>query len=389
MLRIYNTIEKCISDFTPLNDKDVRMYVCGPTVYDRIHLGNGRSIVIFDVLFRVLRFLYGEKCVKYVRNITDVDDKIINAAKNKCVSEEVLANQMIDFFHEDCKYLNCLKPTFEPRVTQEIPEIINTIEKIISNGHAYVKDGNVMFSVESFKEYGKLSNRKIEKNKQNIRIDEKDYKINQDDFLLWKKTDTRITWDSPWGRGRPGWHIECSAMSSKYLGKDFDIHGGGADLKFPHHENEIAQSKCAFKGCEFAKYWVHNGFLMIEGQKMSKSLGNFITIDNVKSKGVNGNALRLALLSTHYCKPMNFSNKLLSDSEKMYNKFCKMPFDKEEYSETILNKDTIKALYADLNTTAYIGEINKLYGQKKYAVVAKMLELIGIELSSNNLNIHE
>ena len=383
MLKLYNTIERCISDFVPLNDKDVRMYVCGPTVYDRIHLGNGRNIVVFDVLFRVLRFLYGENCVKYVRNITDVDDKIINAAINKGVSEEVLANQMSNFFHEDCEYLNCLKPTFEPRVTQEIDDIIDTIRNIISNGHAYVKDGNVMFSVESFDEYGKLSNRKIEKNKQNIRIEEKDYKINQDDFLLWKKTETGITWDSPWGRGRPGWHIECSAMSSKYLGNDFDIHGGGADLKFPHHENEIAQSKCAFKGCNFAKYWIHNGFLMIEGQKMSKSLGNFITINDIKSKGVNGNALRLALLSTHYCKPMNFSNKLLSDSEKMYNKFCKMPIDNEEYNQTILSKDMIKTLCVDLNTTAYIGEINKLYGQKKYSVARRMLELIGIELTIN------
>ena len=380
MLKLYNTIDRCVSDFVPLNDKNVRMYVCGPTVYDRIHLGNGRSIVVFDVLFRVLRFLYGENCVKYVRNITDVDDKIINAARDKGMSEEVLANRMSNFFHEDCEYLNCLKPTFEPRVTQEIDDIINTIKNIISNGNAYVKDGNVMFSVESFNEYGKLSNRKIEKNKQNIRIGEKDYKINQDDFLLWKKTEIGITWDSPWGKGRPGWHIECSAMSSKYLGNDFDIHGGGADLKFPHHENEIAQSKCAFKGCNFAKYWVHNGFLMIEGQKMSKSLGNFITVDNIKSKGVNGNALRLALLSTHYCKPMNFSEKLLSDSEKMYNKFCKMQIDDEEYNKTTLNEDMVKALCIDLNTTAYIGEINKLYGQKKYSAVRRMLELIGIEL---------
>lgn len=383
MLKLYNTIERCVSEFVPLNDKDVRMYVCGPTVYDRIHLGNGRSIVVFDVLFRVLRFLYGENCVKYVRNITDVDDKIINAAINGGVSEEILANKMSNFFHEDCEYLNCLKPTFEPRVTQEIDNIINTIMNIISNGNAYVKDGNVMFSVESFNEYGKLSNRKIEKNKQNIRIGEKDYKINQDDFLLWKKTEVGITWDSPWGRGRPGWHIECSAMSNKYLGDDFDIHGGGADLKFPHHENEIAQSKCAFKGCNFAKYWVHNGFLMIEGQKMSKSLGNFITVNDIKSKGVNGNVLRLALLSTHYCKPMSFSKKLLSDSEKMYNKFCKMQIDDEEYNKTTLNENMIKTLCIDLNTTAYIGEINKLYGQKKYSVVKKMLELIGIELSIN------
>ena len=379
MFRIYNTLDEKL-EFAPIDEKNVRMYVCGPTVYDRVHLGNGRSVVVFDVLFRVLRYIYGENCVKYVRNITDVDDKIINSAEKRGIPENELANEMADFFHQDCEYLNCLSPTIEPRVTQEIPEIINTIQKIIDNGHAYVKDGNVMFSVESFDEYGKLSHRKIEKNKQNIRIGEKDYKINQDDFLLWKKTDKGISWDSPWGKGRPGWHIECSAMSNKYLGENFDIHGGGADLKFPHHENEIAQSKCAFKGSIFAKYWLHNGFLMIEGQKMSKSLGNFITISDVRKRGVNGNALRLALLSTHYRKPMNFSEKLLIDSEKMYNKFCKMPFNEDEYKNTQLTESDLNSLYSDLNTTAFIGQINKMYSQGKYALAKRMLDLIGVDV---------
>ena len=314
MLGIYNTLDGKIG-FEPIDKENIKMYVCGPTVYDRVHLGNGRNLVVFDVLFRVLRFIYGEEHVTYVRNITDIDDKIIKAAEEKHIDETILASEMKDYFQKDCEYLNCLEPTFEPRVTQEIPEIIKTIQKIIDNGNAYVKDGNVMFSVGSFPEYGLLSNRKIDTNKQNIRIEEKEYKDNQDDFLLWKKTEKGLSWDSPWGRGRPGWHIECSAMSNKYLGENFDIHGGGADLKFPHHENEIAQSKCAHKGSSFAKYWIHNGFLMMDGKKMSKSLGNFITIGDVKIKGVNGNALRLALLSTHYRKPMNFSNKLLSDSE--------------------------------------------------------------------------
>ena len=377
---IYNTLNGKIG-FQPIDKKNVRMYVCGPTVYDDVHIGNGRSIVVFDVLFRVLRFIYGANCVKYVRNITDVDDKIINAANAKRVNERILTNDMIDKFHNDCEYLNCLKPSVEPRVTQEIPEIITTIQQIIDNGNAYVKDGNVMFSVESFSEYGKLSHRKIETNKQNIRIGEKTYKINQDDFLLWKKTETGITWESPWGRGRPGWHIECSAMSNKYLGENFDIHGGGADLKFPHHENEIAQSKCSHMGSKFAKYWVHNGFLMIEGQKMSKSLGNFITINDIKKSGVNGNALRLALLSTHYRKPMNFSDKLLSDSEKMYKKFCEMPFNEEEYNDIELNEMQLSALYSDLNTTAYIGQINVMYKKKNFSIARKMLELIGVDLS--------
>ena len=380
MFKIYNTISNKLEDFVPLDKSKVRMYVCGPTVYDRVHLGNGRNVVIFDILFRLLRFIYGEKNVIYARNITDVDDKIIDASITKNTEERVLAEQMMIFFHQDCEYLNCLKPTFEPRVTEEIPEIIDIIQRIIDNGHAYINDGNVMFSVESFKDYGKLSNRKIEKNKQNIRIGEKDYKVNQDDFLLWKKTEKGISWDSPWGRGRPGWHIECSAMSNKYLGKDFDIHGGGVDLKFPHHENEIAQSRCAFIGSQFAKYWAHNGFLMVDGQKMSKSLGNFTTINDIKLKGINGNAARLALLTTHYRKPMNFSFKLLSDSEKMYNKFKNMPFDKKEYDSIKLDENSLKSLYSDLNTTMYIGEINKLYNEKKYSIARKMLEFIGIEL---------
>ena len=379
MLGIYNTLDGKIG-FEPIDKENIKMYVCGPTVYDRVHLGNGRNLVVFDVLFRVLRFIYGEEHVTYVRNITDIDDKIIKAAEEKHIDETILASEMKDYFQKDCEYLNCLEPTFEPRVTQEIPEIIKTIQKIIDNGNAYVKDGNVMFSVGSFPEYGLLSNRKIDTNKQNIRIEEKEYKDNQDDFLLWKKTEKGLSWDSPWGRGRPGWHIECSAMSNKYLGENFDIHGGGADLKFPHHENEIAQSKCAHKGSSFAKYWIHNGFLMMDGKKMSKSLGNFITIGDVKIKGVNGNALRLALLSTHYRKPMNFSNKLLSDSEKMYDKFCKMPYNEEEYNNIELNEFNLAPIYSDLNTTSYIAQINGLYSRKEYSLARKMLNLIGVEL---------
>ncbi len=379
MLGIYNTLDGKIA-FEPIDEEDVKMYVCGPTVYDKIHLGNGRNIVIFDVLYRILCFLFGRDCVTYVRNITDVDDKIIKKAQEEGKDELSLANAIIDSFHRDCEYLNCLTPDFEPRVTQEIPEIITMIQRIINNGHAYVKEGNVMFSVESFKDYGKLSHRKIETNKQNARIGVKDYKENQDDFLLWKKTEEGISWNSPWGKGRPGWHIECSAIINKYLGKAFDIHGGGVDLKFPHHENEIAQSKCADKDCEFAKYWVHNGFLMMEGQKMSKSLGNFITISDIKNDGVSGGALRIALLSTHYRKPLNFSAKLLQDSEKMYLKFSKMPINEEEYGKIELNEMHLSALMSDMNTTAYIGQINKLYSEGKYELVKKMLEFIGVKL---------
>ena len=239
-----------------------------------------------------------------------------------------------------------------------------------------------MFSVESYTEYGRLSNRKIETNIQNERIAKSEYKHNQDDFLLWKKTEEGITWDSPWGKGRPGWHIECSAMSNKYLGENFDIHGGGADLKFPHHENEIAQSKCANVGSIFAKYWMHNGFLMVEGQKMSKSLGNFIMVDEIRKKGVNGNVLRLALLTTQYRKPMNFTNKLLQDSEKMLYKFskCLDKIDKNELNGFVLSEEDISSLCQDLNTTKYIADINKAFNDKQYLLVIKMLDFIGIDL---------
>ena len=382
MLKLYNTIVGNISEFHPIDAKNVRMYVCGPTVYNRIHIGNARSVIVFDVLFRLMRYIYGDTCVKYVRNITDVDDKIIKSAFDSGITESELTTKMIYYFHEDCNYLKCLPPTKEPKVTEEIDEIISIIVKIIKNGHAYVKDGNVMFSVESFDKYGELSNRKIETNIQNARIDKKEYKQHQDDFMLWKKTNQGITFDSPWGKGRPGWHIECSALSNKYLGEDFDIHGGGADLKFPHHENEIAQSMCANKGSHFAKYWLHNGFLMIEGKKMSKSLGNFITVDDIRKKGINGNVLRLALLSTQYRKPMNFSQKLLEDSEKMLYKFskCLDMQTQEEINNTILTEEVMEPLYQDLNTTKFISNINKAYNEKKYSIVIKMLDFIGIKL---------
>ena len=382
MLKLHNTLTDKIDEFKPIDNQNVRMYVCGPTTYNRVHLGNARSVVIFDILYRILMHIYGKNCVKYCRNITDIDDKIIKASAEKGIKESELSGKMIDFFHQDCEYLNCLQPTIEPKVSEEIDEIIKTIQRIIDNGNAYVKDGNVMFSVESFSEYGRLSHRKIETNIQNARIEGREYKQNQDDFLLWKKTEEGITWDSPWGSGRPGWHIECSAMSNKYLGADFDIHGGGADLKFPHHENEIAQSKCAHKGSNFANWWLHNGFLMIEGQKMSKSLGNFITIDDIKKQGVNGNALRLALLSTQYRKPMNFSQKLLQDNEKMYVKFvkAKQQTTQEQIDNLQLTDDILEPLFQDINTNKYIANINKAYSDKNFALVVKMCEFIGVEV---------
>ncbi|MEN9782592.1 MAG: hypothetical protein RL208_745, partial [Pseudomonadota bacterium] len=284
-LRFFDSLSGKVVNFEPYDEKNIRFYVCGPTVYDRVHIGNARSTVVFDVLYRLLRFIYGEGCVTYVRNITDVDDKIINRAKELGVAEIDLTNKMIDYFQNDLKYLNCLEPNFQPRVTECIDDIIKLIEKIIQNGHAYIENGNVMFDVGSFGEYGTLSKRDVKENVAGSRVVVEEYKKSELDFLLWKKTSEGITWKSPWGEGRPGWHIECSAMSAKFLGENFDIHGGGVDIKFPHHENEIAQSKCACKDCFFAKYWIHNGMLNVNGQKMSKSLGNFVTIADVVEKG--------------------------------------------------------------------------------------------------------
>jgi cysteinyl-tRNA synthetase len=317
-IHLHNTLTRHKDELKPLDPANVRMYVCGPTVYDRPHIGNARSVVVYDVLYRLLKHTYPK--VTYVRNITDVDDKINAAAKANGEPISALTQRVTGWFHEDMAALNCLPPTKEPKATEHIKQMIAMNEKLIANGNAYVSEGHVLFAVNSYKDYGQLSGRKLDDLIAGARVEVESYKKHPGDFVLWKPADEgddpSSVFDSPWGAGRPGWHIECSAMSSEYLGDHFDIHGGGADLMFPHHENEIAQSCCASPGSKFANLWVHNGFLTVNGEKMSKSLGNFVTVKELLDKGVQGEVIRLAFLMTKYNEPLDWSDKLLSDAKK-------------------------------------------------------------------------
>jgi len=313
-LKLYNTLERKLSDFNPIDPKNIKIYACGPTVYDFIHIGNARPLVIFDVLVRVLRNLYPK--VTYVRNITDLDDKINQRAKEKKISISELTNQTIKNFHDDCLSLGNLIPEHEPKATDHINEMIEMIEKLIYKGFAYISSNNVLFSIEKYKKYGELSGRSLDEMISGSRVDVADYKNNPGDFILWKPSSDDIPgWNSPWGRGRPGWHIECSAMSKKYLGDHFDIHAGGSDLIFPHHENEIAQSCCANNSNLMANYWIHNGYVTSDGEKMSKSLGNFTTINNLLLNS-DGESIRYSLLQAHYRAPLSFGKKTINEANK-------------------------------------------------------------------------
>lgn len=344
-IRFYNTLTRKEEAFIPLDSNHVKIYACGPTVYDRPHLGNARSAVIYDTLVRYLRHVYPK--VTYVRNITDVDDKINAAARERNVPIFVVTEEMTYRFHEDMKALNVLRPDVEPRATDHIPEMIAMIEVLIAKGHAYAAEGHVLFSVASHPHYGCLSGRNRDEMIAGARVEIAPYKKDPADFVLWKpSSSTEPKWDSPWSQGRPGWHIECSAMSVKYLGETFDIHGGGADLMFPHHENEIVQSVCANHG-EFAKYWVHNGFLTVNGEKMSKSLGNFTTVKDLLDKSVKGEVIRLALLGTHYRKPLDWNEKIVEDAEKTLNGFYRAIEGVEPAEE--IPVEFLEALGQDLN----------------------------------------
>ncbi len=313
-LRIYNTLSREKEDFDPVDPSHVRMYVCGPTVYDSAHIGNARPVVVFDVLYRLLKSLYPR--VTYVRNITDVDDKIIASAKENDEEIEAVTRRYTDAFHADMAELGTLDPDVEPRATDHITEMKAMIECLIESGHAYAEDGHVLFDVTSMKDYGRLSRHDRDALIAGARVEVAPYKRDPADFVLWKPSDEdQPGWDSAWGRGRPGWHLECSAMSKKHLGESFDIHGGGLDLVFPHHENEIAQSVCAHGGKEFVKYWMHNGYVMVEGEKMSKSLGNFFTVRQMLDEGWAGETIRFALLSTHYRQPLDFSRAGLEQAK--------------------------------------------------------------------------
>jgi len=359
-LNIFNTLSKKKEKFIPINNNKVGMYVCGPTVYDFPHIGNARPLVVFDVLFRLFKKIYGEDNITYVRNITDIDDKIIESSKKKNKRIKELTEAITISFHKDCNYLNCLKPTFEPKATEHIKEMIKMVSILIKNKHAYESEKHVYFSVSSFKKYGKLSNKNSEQLLAGSRVEVSKYKKDPLDFVLWKPSnDDDPGWDSPWGRGRPGWHLECSVMSEKFLGKKFDLHGGGLDLVFPHHENEIAQSCCANKNDNFANYWMHNGFVTFDKEKMSKSIGNIVTISKLR-ENINGQVVRLALLSAHYKQPLDWNEKLIKDSQstldKWYNHF-------ENNKSGEINDDLMRSLLEDLNTPEYISKLHTLYDE--------------------------
>ena len=377
-LNIFNTLSGQKEKFIPINENKIGMYVCGPTVYEFPHIGNARPLVVFDVLYRVLSKIFGNTKVTYVRNITDIDDKIIESAKKKKISIEKLTSSITKSFQDDCKYLNCLKPSYEPKATEYIKDMITMTENLLNSKYAYMKDKHVYFSVNSFKNYGKLSQKNPEELVAGARVEVSKSKKNPLDFVLWKPSSLDDPgWDSPWGRGRPGWHLECSVMSEKFLGKNFDIHGGGLDLVFPHHENEIAQSCCANKVDKFANYWLHNGYVTFNKEKMSKSLGNIVTIEKMRGK-INGQVIRFALLSSHYKQPLDWNENLIKDSQNTLNKWYTQ-FEKTNQEE--LNDDLLQPLLEDINTPGYISKLHSLYDKaSKGDKTSKKLFLSGCKL---------
>ncbi|MER8941944.1 cysteine--tRNA ligase [Mesorhizobium sp. M0915] len=386
-LRLYNTLTRSKEDFFPIDPRNVRMYVCGPTVYDFAHIGNARPVIVFDVLFRLLRHLYGQAHVTYVRNITDVDDKINARALRDFGGEIALGklslNEAIrrvtektaDQFHKDVAALGCLEPTVEPRATEFVEprpdgkvDMILLIQRLIERGHAYVAAGEVLFDTASMPDYGQLSKRNLDEQQAGARVAVDAHKKNPQDFVLWKLSSPEEPgWESPWGRGRPGWHIECSAMSAAYLGEVFDIHGGGLDLIFPHHENEIVQSRCAHGTETMAKVWMHNGFLQVEGQKMSKSLGNFYSItelletETFGGRKWPGEVLRLAMLMTHYREPIDFSVRKLEEAENTLRKW-KRAADLAPPTAKSVPADVIEVLSDDLATYPAFQLLTQLAG---------------------------
>lgn len=359
-LRIFDTLTREKQVFEPIDPDHVRLYVCGPTVYDYAHVGNARPVVVFDTLVRVLRHIYPK--VTYVRNVTDVDDKINARAKESGEPISEITKRTHQAYLDDMGALNAAKPDIEPRATEHIAEMIAMCESLIEQGFAYAAEGHVLFSVEKFDDYGKLSRRDRKEMIAGARVEVAPYKKDPADFVLWKPSSDDIPgWDSPWGRGRPGWHIECSAMSTRYLGENFDIHGGGSDLVFPHHENELAQSCCANKGSSYAKYWMHNGHLMVEGEKMSKSLGNFVTVHDLLENWP-GEAIRLAMMGTHYHQPINWTEDNLRQAKEALDRFYTALRQSSDVTPENMPvpRAVLDALCDDLNTPLAIAEFHNL-----------------------------
>lgn len=376
-LRLHNTATRKAEDFTPIDPNNVRMYVCGPTVYDRAHLGNARPVLVFDVLYRLLRHIYGADHVTYVRNFTDVDDKIIARAAERNRPIDEITTETTRWYLEDMAALGAMEPSAMPRATQYIPQMVAMIEELIAKGNAYAAEGHVLFAVDSYADYGRLSGRSVDDMIAGARVEVAPYKRNPMDFVLWKPAkDGEPGWESPWGRGRPGWHIECSAMSYELLGATFDIHGGGNDLMFPHHENEIAQSCCAHPGGSFANVWLHNEMLQVEGKKMSKSLGNFFTVKDLLDKGYPGEVIRFVMLSTHYRRPMDWTEKKAEEAEKTLRKWYALASSAQ--ADGAPPAAVINALADDLNTHKALAECHQLAAAQDATALRASLEQLGL-----------
>lgn len=380
-LQFHNTLTRRKERFEPIDPANVRLYVCGPTVYDFAHIGNARPVVAFDVLFRLLRHVYGDDHVTYARNITDVDDKIIQAAKETGEPIESITARTAQAYHDDMDALGALRPSIEPRATQHIGRMIAMTEALIEKGHAYAAEGHVLFSVTSMADYGELSRLDRDALIAGARVDVAPYKKDPADFVLWKPSTTEQPgWDSPWGRGRPGWHIECSAMAEEHLGDVFDIHGGGLDLVFPHHENEIAQSRCAHGTQQMARVWMHNGYVVVNGEKMSKSLGNFFTVRQLLEEGLRGEAIRLALLSGHYRAPLDITREKIAESkgqlDRLYGALRGLAVDENAEPPAAV----LAALADDLNTPLAIAELHELATEMNKAKDEDQRETLAGEL---------
>ena len=378
-IKLHNTKSRRKEDFKPIDAANVRLYLCGPTVYDRAHIGNARNVIMFDVLYRLLCLSFGEEHVTYVRNFTDLDDKINARARDTGRSIGEITDETTKWYLDDMAALGNLEPDYMPRATQYIPQMVTMIEDLIARGNAYAADGHVLFAVDSYAAYGALSGRSIDDMIAGARVEVAPYKRNPMDFVLWKPSDTADPgWDSPWGYGRPGWHIECSAMAYELLGPSFDIHGGGNDLMFPHHENELAQSCCAVPDGGFANVWLHNEMLQVEGKKMSKSLGNFFTVRDLLEQGVPGEVIRFVFLSTHYGEPMNWTSKKAEDAAKTLRKWRTLSAGIEPASRAA--PDLLACLSDDLNTAGAIGVLHQMAAQGDAANLLAGAKMMGLLL---------
>ena len=375
-IKLRNSMTRKIEVFAPIDLTNLRLYVCGPTVYDRAHLGNARPAIVFDVMYRLLCHVYGRDHVTYVRNFTDVDDKINTKARETGRAIGEITEETIGWYHADMDAIGVCRPTHEPRATEYIPQMIAMIEDLIAKDHAYTAEGHVLFSVASYPDYGRLSGRTVEDMIAGARVEVAPYKRDAMDFVLWKPSGADTPgWDSPWGYGRPGWHIECSAMSQELLGSHFDIHGGGNDLMFPHHENEIAQSCCAHQDAGFANIWMHNEMLQVEGKKMSKSLGNFFTVRDLLDQGVPGEVIRFVMLSTHYSKPMDWTAKKTEEAEKTLRKWYAQAADAPHAS---VPDAILVALSDDLNTPLAITALHQISHSRDGASLRAGLSILGL-----------